>query len=46
MIFADYMPMPWWFLPAMFSPLWAPVVLAAIIAGLIDLGRRIERRQK
>jgi len=23
---ANYMPPPWWFLPAMFAPLWVPIV--------------------
>lgn len=29
---ANYMPMPWWFLPAMFAPLWVPVVVLAALS--------------
>jgi ABC-type transport system involved in cytochrome c biogenesis permease component len=33
MLFADYMPMPWWFLPLLFAPVWVPVLVFAALAA-------------
>jgi hypothetical protein len=32
MIFAEYMPPPWWFLPLLFAPVWVPLLVFAAIS--------------
>lgn len=45
MLFADYMPMPWWFLPALFAPLWVPILLIGAMSSIYESGRKQGRKE-
>lgn len=46
MLFAEYMPMPWWFLPALFAPLWLPLVLIGLASSIYESGRKQGRKER
>ena len=46
MLFADYMPMPWWFLLGLFAPLWVPVVLIGMLSSIYESRRKQGRKER